>query len=72
MVFLVWRGIKQNGYVLSVFSISYLTNTLGMEKSDGLMALMVAVLVNTVMTPVMGKLTDKYGTTTIFSFGAIS
>ncbi|HGN1706645.1 TPA: MFS transporter [Providencia rettgeri] len=64
-------GHQANGYVLSVFSISYLTNTLGMEKSEGLMALMVAVLVNTIMTPIMGKLTDKYGTTTIFSFGAI-
>lgn len=64
-------GHQANGYVLSVFSISYLTSTLGMERSEGLMALMVAVSVNTVMTPVMGKMTDRFGTTAVFSFGAI-
>lgn len=69
--FLSLAGHQANGYVLSVFSISYLTNTLGMEKSAGLIALMVAVSVNTIMTPIMGKLTDKYSTTIVFSFGAI-
>lgn len=64
-------GHQANGYLLSVFSISYLTNTLGMAKSEGLMALMIAVTVNTFMTPVMGKMADKYGTTVVFSFGAI-
>ncbi|WP_279156047.1 MFS transporter [Obesumbacterium proteus] len=64
-------GHQANGYVLSVFSISYLTNTLGMEKSEGLIAYMISVVANTVMTPVMGRLTDKYGTTAIFSFGAL-
>ncbi len=64
-------GHQANGYLLSVFSISYLTNTLGMAKSEGLMALMVAVTVNTIMTPIMGKMTDKFGTTAVFSFGAI-
>lgn len=64
-------GHQANGYVLSVFSISYLTNTLGMERSDGLMALMVAVSANTIMTPIMGKMTDRFGTTAVFSFGAI-
>ncbi|WP_437887787.1 MFS transporter [Phytobacter sp. V91] len=59
------------GYVLSVFSLSYMANTLGMAKSDGLLALMIAVTVNTIMTPIMGRLADKYGFTTIFSFGAI-
>lgn len=59
------------GYVLSVFSLSYMTNTLGMNKSDGLVALMVAVTANTLMTPVMGRLADRYGYTAIFSFGAI-
>lgn len=42
-----------------------------MEKSEGLIALMVAVTVNTIMTPIMGKMADKYGTTVVFSFGAI-
>ncbi|GIZ18116.1 MULTISPECIES: MFS transporter [Citrobacter] len=64
-------GHQANGYLLSVFSISYLTNTLGMAKSEGLMALMIAVTVNTIMTPIMGKMADKYGTTVVFSFGAI-
>lgn len=64
-------GHQANGYVLSVFSISYLTTTLGMEKSKGLMALMIAVSVNTIMTPIMGKMTDRFGTTTVFSFGAL-
>ncbi|WP_297201378.1 MFS transporter [uncultured Pluralibacter sp.] len=59
------------GYVLSVFSLSYMANTLGMDKSHGLAALMVAVTVNTLMTPVMGRLADRFGFTAIFSFGAI-
>lgn len=69
--FLSLAGHQANGYVLSVFSLSYMANTLGMPKSDGLMALMIAVAGNTVVTPIMGKLADKFGPTTIFSFGAI-
>lgn len=69
--FLSLAGHQANGYVLSVFSISYMANTLGMERSQGLFALMFAVTANTLMTPVMGKLADRFGNATIFSFGAI-
>lgn len=68
--FLSLAGHQANGYVLSVFSLSYMANTLGMSKSDGLMALMIAVIGNTIMTPFMGKLSDRFGSTVIFSFGA--
>lgn len=69
--FMSLAGHQANGYALSVFSLSYMANTLGMPKSHGLMALMIAVTGNTLMTPVMGKLADRYGTTAIFSFGAL-
>ncbi len=69
--FLSLAGHQANGYALSVFSLSYMANTLGMEKSQGLVALMFAVTANTLLTPVMGKLADRFGNTTIFSFGAI-
>ncbi len=69
--FMSLAGHQANGYVLSVFSLSYMANTLGMSKSDGLIALMIAVAGNTLMTPVMGKLADRFGPTVIFSFGAI-
>lgn len=64
-------GHQANGYVLSVFSLSYMANTLGMAKSDGLMALMIAVTVNTIMTPFMGRWADRAGTIRVFSFGAV-
>ncbi len=69
--FLSLAGHQANGYVLSVFSISYMANTLGRPKADGLMALMIAVTVNTLLTPVMGRLADRYGPGKIFAFGAI-
>lgn len=69
--FLSLAGHQVNGYALSMFSLSYMANALGMPKSHGLMALMIAVTGNTLMTPVMGKLADRFGTTAIFSFGAI-
>ncbi len=69
--FLSLAGHQANGYVLSVFSLSYMANTLGMAKSDGLMALMFAVTANTIATPFMGRLADRIGTTKVFSFGAI-
>ncbi|CNC58889.1 MFS transporter [Yersinia pseudotuberculosis] len=69
--FLSVTGHQANGYVLSVFSLSYMANTLGMEKSDGLIALMFAVTANTIATPLMGKLADRLGPVRVFSFGAI-
>jgi MFS family permease len=69
--FLSLAGHLSWGYVLSVFSLSYLSNTLGMSKSDGLIALMIAVTANTLMTPVMGRLADRFGPTRVFSLGAI-
>lgn len=69
--FLSVTGHNANAYTLSAFSLSYMTNTLGMSRTDSLTAVMIATLTGIIMTPPMGVLADRIGHARIYLFGAV-
>jgi len=69
--FLSVTGHNANAYILSAFSLSYMTNTLGMARTDALAAVMIATLTGIIMTPPMGALADRIGHSKVYLFGAI-
>ncbi|WP_011582859.1 MULTISPECIES: MFS transporter [Chelativorans] len=69
--FLSVTGHNANAYILSAFSLSYMTNTLGMTRTDSLTAVMIATLTGIIMTPPMGALADRIGHARVYFFGAV-
>ncbi len=69
--FLSVTGHNANVYILSAFSLSYMTNTLHMARTDSLAAVMIATLVGVIMTPPMGALADRIGPARVYLFGAV-
>jgi MHS family shikimate/dehydroshikimate transporter-like MFS transporter len=69
--FLSVTGHNANAYILSAFSLSYMTNTLGMPRTDALTAVMIATLTGIVTTPIIGALADRVGHARVYLFGAI-
>lgn len=69
--FLSLTGHNANAYILSTFSLGYLTNTLGMAPADALTAVMVATLTGVVVTPPLGALADTIGHATLYLCGAL-
>lgn len=68
--FLSVTGHNANVYILSAFSISYMTNTLGMARSDVLTAGTIAAIFGIVCTPLFGALSDKVGAAAVYIGGA--
>jgi MFS family permease len=68
--FLSVTGHNATAYVLGVFALSYMTNTLGMPRVDGLTALVIATIVGAITTPLMGALGDRIGTGRVYILGA--
>ena len=58
-------------YLLTVFSLSYLTKAQGAESSFGLNALVLASLVHLVTIPLWGALSDRVGRRPVYLFGAV-
>ncbi|CAD5278310.1 Predicted arabinose efflux permease, MFS family [Bosea sp. 62] len=69
--FLSVTGHNANAYILSAFSLSYMTNTLGMPRTDALTAVMIATLTGIITTPIIGALADRVGHAKVYLFGAI-
>lgn len=69
--FLSVTGHNANAYILSAFSLSYMTNTLHMARTDALTAVMIATLTGIVLTPPMGAIADRIGHARVYLFGAI-
>lgn len=57
--------------IFGVFSISYLTQTLNISRTDALVGVMLAALVMCVFIPIFGHLSDKWGRTRIYWIGSI-
>lgn len=68
--FLSVTGHNATAYILGVFALSYMTNTLGMPQTQVLTIVIVSVLVGVFSTPLMGKLGDKIGTSKVYILGA--
>lgn len=57
--------------VFSVFSVSYLTSTIGISREDVLVALMVGGAVLTICIPIAGHLSDKMSRAKLYSLACI-
>lgn len=69
--FLSVTGHNANAYVLSTFSLSYMTNTLHMARTDALTAVLLATVVGVVSTPFFGLLADRIGHAKVYIGGAL-
>ncbi|WP_316398738.1 MFS transporter [Bradyrhizobium sp. 33ap4] len=69
--FLSITGHNANAYILSAFSLSYMTNTLGMARTDALTAVIIATLTGIVLTPPVGALADRVGHARVYLFGGV-
>jgi MHS family shikimate/dehydroshikimate transporter-like MFS transporter len=69
--FLSVTGHNANAYILSAFALSYMTNTLGMPRTDALVAVIISAFFGIVMAPIMGALADRIGNAKVYMFGAI-
>jgi MHS family shikimate/dehydroshikimate transporter-like MFS transporter len=58
-----------NYYLFTTFVLSYVTTTLGVPRSYGLIASMVGATANIIMIPVFGRLSDRIGRSKTFLIG---
>ncbi|MEU3649090.1 MFS transporter [Lentzea sp. NPDC034063] len=58
-------------YVITAFILVYLTTGLGLSKSVGLNAVLIASAVHLVAIPVWGHLSDRFGRRSIYLVGAV-
>ncbi|WP_374527271.1 MFS transporter [Acinetobacter sp.] len=72
LIMMFYQTVANVGYFLiTVYSLSYITQQLGLPKSVATTALMVGAAVDLCMQPVFGWLSDKYGRKKVYGFGAI-
>lgn len=57
--------------VFGVFSLSYLTQTLNLPRSDALVGVMVAAVVMCFTIPMFGALSDRIGRTRVYFWGSL-
>ena len=69
--FLTVTGHNANAYILSAFSLSYMINTVGMTRTEGLVAVTIGSLFGIVGVPVMGVLADRIGCAKVYAGGAL-
>nr|WP_159465432.1 MFS transporter [Scandinavium goeteborgense] len=69
--FLMMSGHNANVYILSAFSISYMTNTLHLPKTTALSALFISAWCAVISAPIMGWLADKYNPAKIYAAAAL-
>lgn len=69
--FMAVTGLNANLYVLTAFSLAFLTRTAGMSRTDALIAVVVSSAFGIIGSPIGGLLTDRYGARKILAFGGI-
>lgn len=57
--------------VFGVFSISYLTSTIKIERTDALVGVMASAIVMCFFIPFFGRLSDRIGRTKVYFWGAL-
>ena len=66
---LATTGLNANLYVLTAFSIAFLTGSVGLSRTDALTAVIVSSVFGMVGAPIGGLLTDKFGARKVLIFG---
>ncbi|WP_353187123.1 MFS transporter, partial [Bosea sp. (in: a-proteobacteria)] len=69
--FLSVTAHNANAYILSAFSLSYMINTVGMSRTDGLVAVTIGSLFGIVGVGFMGVLADRIGAAAVYILGAV-
>jgi MFS family permease len=69
--FLTVTGHNANAYILSAFSLSYMVNTVGMTRTEGLVAVTIGSLFGIAGVPLMGLLADRIGSAKVYAGGAL-
>ncbi|HEX6341295.1 MFS transporter [Umezawaea sp.] len=64
-------GENVSYYVITAFILVYLTGPLGLSKSYGLNAVLIASVVHFVSIPLWGALSDRVGRRSVYLFGAV-
>jgi MFS family permease len=59
-------------YIFSVFSITYATRYVHIDKTSTLNAITVGAILSTIAIPTMGRLSDRYGHRTVYVLGTIA
>jgi MHS family metabolite:H+ symporter-like MFS transporter len=57
--------------IFAVFSIGYLTQRIGMNRTDALLGVMIAAIVMCFFIPVFGRLSDLMGRARVYAWGSI-
>ncbi|KQV17329.1 ABC transporter permease [Rhizobium sp. Root1203] len=68
--FLSVTGHNANAYILSAFALSYMTNTLGMARSDGLIVVVISSICGFFGVLLFGRLADRIGSAQVYMIGA--
>lgn len=65
--------VAENGtfYVTTVFVLTYITTTLGLEQGVGLTGVIIASAIGLVTIPMFGALSDRVGRRPVYLFGAV-
>lgn len=69
--FLAITGLNANLYILTAFSIAYLTGDIGMSRTEALMAVVISAAFGIVGAPISGLLTDRFGPRKVLVFGGL-
>lgn len=69
--FLSVTGHNANAYILSTFSLSYMVNTVGMSRTDGLIAVSIGSLFGILGVPFLGMLADRIGPSKVYIGGCL-
>ncbi|MDP9455384.1 MAG: MHS family MFS transporter [Actinomycetota bacterium] len=65
--------LAENGtfYVITVFSLAYITTELGLERNIGLVGVIIASAIGLVTIPFFGALSDRIGRRPVYLLGAV-
>jgi MFS transporter, MHS family, shikimate and dehydroshikimate transport protein len=65
--------VAENGtfYITTVFVLTYITATLGLEQNTGLTGVIIASAIGLVTIPMYGALSDRVGRRPVYLFGAV-
>lgn len=58
-------------YIFGTFVVSYATSNLGFSRTVTLNAVMIATIITTILIPIMGSLSDKYGRKKLYIIGTV-